>query len=104
MGRKHDAKYRFFRDIDNSIKAYWLGVLWGDGNNYRSKDNYYQIKLEIHKRDRQWLETFKQDLSATYPIEQSSNPTAIRLRILSKQNKNKTQNTPHSIKPCVILS
>lgn len=105
MGLKHDANYRFFKKIDNPIKAYWLGVLWGDGNNYRGKRDY-QVVLEIQKRDREWLKTLKQDLEATYPIEKISNRDTIRLRILSKKmsndlieqglvpNKSKTQNVP----------
>lgn len=54
----HKQKTDIFNTIDNPEKAYWLGFLAADGNNYRREQNA-QISLNIHQKDREHLEKFK---------------------------------------------
>ncbi len=66
---KYNFDRSFFEKIDNSIKAYWLGVLIADGY----IDGKYKVRLHLSKKDKDWLELFKGDLkSSNLPLRYSS--------------------------------
>lgn len=87
MGRrKYLVNHRFFSEIEAPTQAYWLGVLWADGNVRRQRvprGVSHIIKLEIQKRDEDWLHTLIDDLDATYPIFETRCGKAVCLRISS---------------------
>lgn len=59
VNRRIDSNY--FSNIDNPIKAYWLGFLYTDG----SVDHYKttgRIRLQLQEKDLEILEKFKKDL------------------------------------------
>ena len=61
--RNRTSKYKYQQDIfeiiDTTEKAYWLGFLAADGCNYQREHNA-SIILNIHEKDIEHLEKFKQ--------------------------------------------
>lgn len=61
--RKYAVNEQFFNIIDNEAKAYFLGLMFADGNNYRSeiygKGHDYQISINLQEEDKHILETFR---------------------------------------------
>ena len=61
--RNRTSKYKYQQDIfeiiDTAEKAYWLGFLAADGCNYQREHNA-SIILNIHEKDIEHLEKFKQ--------------------------------------------
>jgi intein-encoded DNA endonuclease-like protein len=53
--KKYQYNEDFFKIIDTEEKAYVLGLLYADGNNYVSK-NGYQIRLALQESDRKTVE------------------------------------------------
>lgn len=67
--RYYTFDYNFFENIDNELKAYWLGFLYADGC-ILSKNKYGQqeFKLALSKQDEETIINYKKDLKSTYPI------------------------------------
>lgn len=65
VGKNHlyECDESFFETIDNEIKAYWLGVMFADGNVSLSKSNTGQ--LFISSIDKEWINQFKEDIHFT---------------------------------------
>ena len=58
-----------FTIIDNPDKAYWLGVMYSDG--YITKNLYTnKFGIAVAKRDKNWLEKFKQFLNYNGEIKE----------------------------------
>ncbi|SHJ48604.1 LAGLIDADG family homing endonuclease [Tepidibacter formicigenes] len=58
----------YFKEINNSEKAYWLGFIYADGYVKRNgKSKMFGIALSID--DKEHLEKFKKSIEATYPIK-----------------------------------
>ena len=58
-----NIKHDYFKVIDDPNKAYWLGLLFTDGqvDNYRGK----RIRLSLQTRDKDLLMKFKEDLGVS---------------------------------------
>jgi DNA-binding transcriptional regulator WhiA len=56
----------YFSEIDNSQKAYWLGVLFADGN--VSRKNSKTGKIFFSSIDKEWIELFKKEINFTGKI------------------------------------
>lgn len=86
--RKYSVNHRYFANMDEPIKAYWLGVLWADGSVYKQKvprGISYIIKLELQASDKGWLQMFAADIDATYPLSRSVREhSSICLRVSSE--------------------
>lgn len=53
----------FFKEIDTSRKAYWLGFIFADGSvSYAPEQRYYELRIELKDDDIKILEDFKADL------------------------------------------
>jgi len=63
--RKYNFNTRYFREINNSDKAYILGFLLGDGNISNKK---YRMRLQINMRDEELLYFIKIKMNANNPI------------------------------------
>lgn len=74
-GSKYKFDYDYFYRIDDSIKAYWLGVLMADGY----IDGKYKTRLAVSPRDANWLYEFRQDLNSDLPIRYSGNYVYIQI-------------------------
>lgn len=62
---KYYCNFDFFKKIDTEAKAYFLGLLYADGNVSLNK-NIMQISLQ--DGDKHILEQFKSSMNANYPI------------------------------------
>lgn len=65
---KYYANYRIFESIDSCEKAYWLGFIAADGCNYEREQNA-SITINIHQKDLEHLEKFKNFVNSNKPIE-----------------------------------
>ena len=77
--RKHNINHNFFNQLDNKV-AYWLGAIWGDG--WIIKHQYSYI-LGFGSKDKEWVKQLKEDLEATYPIQDRKDGT-YRLQVTSE--------------------
>jgi len=64
--------YNFFDKIDTEPKAYFLGLLFADGCNYRAKhDNnssFYIVSINLQERDKAILECFRSYIAPGYSL------------------------------------
>lgn len=67
--RTYSINKDFFKKIDSSEKAYWLGFLYADG--YINEDRG-KIRLGLASRDREHLNKFKKSLNTDTPIKKST--------------------------------
>lgn len=72
----------YFENIDTTTKAYWLGVLYSDGNVTR---NHRQIRIEVSKRDIWLLEKIKTDLNIGSAISSTKKGKLLCLYISRKR-------------------
>ena len=63
--RKYSINKEYFKNIDSSNKAYFLGLLMADGciKDYRS------VHIALHKQDEHILESFKKELEYNTPLK-----------------------------------
>lgn len=60
---KYITNLNFFDKIDNEAKAYFLGLLYADGNNYIRGKHSYEISIKLKEEDSYILEKLKNYLS-----------------------------------------
>lgn len=65
--RKYDFDEDFF-SRNNSAAYYWAGALEADGCVRERGPNSHTIDMRISKKDRSWLEQFREALQAGHPI------------------------------------
>lgn len=77
--RKFAVNESYFEKINSFNKAYWLGFLFADGYN-----RYSEITINLHSKDIQHLEKFKNALSSEHKIRQhpSRNIATFKFRSL----------------------
>lgn len=73
---KYTYNDKFFENIDNESKAYWLGFLYADGcitRFYRNeKLKAMSLELTLKSEDKSHLEKFLNDLEANVPIQKKT--------------------------------
>lgn len=62
---RHTCDEHYFDTIDSEWKAYFLGLLYADGCNHRTK---YSITIALQERDRAILDHFNQSIQHTRPL------------------------------------
>ena len=62
----YDEEY--FKNINTSEKAYWVGFIAADGNIYRREGHMGLISISVKDNDIELLENFQQELKTTKPI------------------------------------
>jgi hypothetical protein len=65
--QKHKCNEAFFSRIDTERKAYWLGMMYADGNVIHHSYSF-QIRLTLTEDDGYLVEEFKRDLEAVHKI------------------------------------
>lgn len=65
---KYTVNETYFSKIDSEEKAYWLGVIYADGN--ISLNNCGTGQLFISSIDEEWLKEFLKSINATHPLYQ----------------------------------
>lgn len=87
--RKYIPNENFFDIIDTEEKAYVLGFLYADGNNYNNGTHNYEVACTLQLNDKYILEKMRNLLSPNTPIkkvfDKSSCSYAWRLKINSKK-------------------
>ena len=81
-------KEEYFEKIDTEAKAYFLGLLFTDGNVFIGKKEINQITLELTVRDVEILEKLKKELNTNNKITYRKNPNrseTVSLRVFSKK-------------------
>ncbi len=64
MNKKYSHNENYFSKIDTEAKAYFLGLLYADGNvRYQKKNNSWTLTLNLQARDKHILNTFLQELN-----------------------------------------
>lgn len=58
--KKHKCNSNYFSEINTPEKAYWLGVLYADGNL-----SYDRPEIKFSARDEEWVEAFLKALNST---------------------------------------
>jgi hypothetical protein len=71
---KYLADENFFQVIDSQEKAYILGFLYADGNNYIKPPHHYEISCKLQALDKSHLETIRDIISPTSIIKEIDNP------------------------------
>lgn len=68
--RKYTHNENFFEQIDNEIKAYWLGFIYADGFIESKRDsNSQKLGITLSAIDESHLYKFKTHIEATNPIK-----------------------------------
>jgi intein-encoded DNA endonuclease-like protein len=73
--RKYPINENFFEKIDTEGKAYFLGLMFSDGNNFRSnittngERHDYQINITLQQEDKYILEAFMNLLAPTINLK-----------------------------------
>lgn len=76
--KKYTINDKYFENIDNERKAYWLGLLWADGSiNKSSKACKTPNRLQIsqNKDNKDVLYEFVKDLNSNYPVLHTMKPS-----------------------------
>lgn len=74
---KNKFNYHYFDVIDTPDKAYFLGWLYSDGNNYMVSNT---VTIALHKCDKAILETLASYFASNYPIKQYKSRSTVILR------------------------
>lgn len=86
--RVHSVDHGYFGTIDTAEKAYWLGAILADGTVHEQRGRNggvtHRMSLSQHASDREWLERFRADIEASYPLKLSSG-TTLALAVSSRQ-------------------
>lgn len=84
MDRNIKINESIFEEIDDGLKAYWLGFLAADGYLYSGKTARY-IGLGLAKRDLNHIKKFKKFIDADYKIVKCDYHNSYSLRISNKK-------------------
>ncbi len=73
--RKYIINENIFENIDNHEKAYWLGMLAGDGcvSVGDKNKNRNEIRLSLQEKDKEHIAKYKKFLKCDYPITMMKN-------------------------------
>lgn len=63
LGKRKAYDRKYFHDINNESKAYWLGFFYADGWISTSSDSSFEIGIELSGVDKSHLEKFKDELN-----------------------------------------
>lgn len=64
--RKHTLDKNYFDNIDTPNKAYILGLLYADGNNFIKKST---LSISLQEEDKDILESIRKELNSSKPLE-----------------------------------
>lgn len=93
---KYITNYNFFNKIDNEASAYFLGLLYADGNVYINKKHSYVVSIQLQESDKIILKILRdylcKDLVLKKVIDKRTNNLHFLLKINSKELCNKLIN------------
>lgn len=82
--RKYHLNEDYFKNIDSSEKAYFLGLLMADGTMREHKNSCYQLSLELKQDDKYIIDIFNNCIESNYKvvISNNSNYNSKRARLI----------------------
>lgn len=80
----YEVDENYFEIINTKDRAYFLGLMYADGNNFRS-DQLHKISITMHKKDKYILDTFQKYLKSNYPIYSYLSRNAVGLHIPNRK-------------------
>ena len=93
---KYITNINFFKIIDSQEKAYFLGLLYADGNNYIRKNHSYEVSIKLQIQDKLILEKFRDyicpNLKLKEIIDKRTNNKHVLLKINNKELSNQLTN------------
>lgn len=89
--RKYIPNENFFDIIDTEEKAYILGFLYADGNNYVNERHSYEVSIALIEEDKIILEKFRELLSPNVPLKFVQNKDCKNQYLLKINNKKLTR-------------
>ena len=78
----YKVKHDYFSVIDCEEKAYWLGFLYADGYNAKTRN---QVKLKLHDQDLHILEKFRDCLITGSGLPMNRDKNTLSIQLSSKQ-------------------
>lgn len=76
LSRKYDLNEKYFEKINNKEKAYWLGFIYADGNNFIKQN---KVSIGLNSFDLHHLEKFKNCIKYDGPIYTYKNISSINI-------------------------
>lgn len=76
---KYTCNEAFFSIINTEKKAYWLGVLFADGN--ISKNSSKSGSLFFSSKDKDWVESFVKDINSSNTVKLETHNTFVKSKI-----------------------
>jgi intein-encoded DNA endonuclease-like protein len=86
---KYITNCNFFNIIDSEEKAYFLGLLYADGNVYLRKKHSYELSIKLKEEDKYILEKLRDYLSPTTSLKKIVDKRTNNLHFLFKINSKK---------------
>lgn len=83
---KYITNYNFFDKIDNEQNAYFLGLLYADGNVYVKNNHSYEVSIQLQESDKLILEKLRDYLCKNLLLKQIINKKNGKLHYLLKIN------------------
>ena len=91
--RKKKFNERYFENIDNEHKAYFLGFIYADGCLIEDNTNYrYKLNLKIHKKDKHILEDFIKSVDGEMDIWENKKRNTCEISLSGKKIVNDLKN------------
>lgn len=66
--RSKSVNEQYFDEVDTTEKAYWLGMMTGDGSVYYNQNDKLTMKLALHEKDSRLVERFSDDIDSEHDI------------------------------------
>jgi len=84
---KYSCNEKFFSNIDNELKAYWLGFIMADGCISKPKNKSPFLQIAISRKDEALLYKFKKHINFKGPVLhiQPNGSEQSRIRIISSE-------------------
>ncbi len=83
---KYITNLNFFNKIDNEEKAYFLGLLYADGNNYVRGRHSYEVSIKLKAEDKYILEKLRDYLCPRMKLKKVIDKRTNNLHYLLKIN------------------
>lgn len=77
-GKRVQLCHNYFEKIDTERKAYFLGLLFADGNVQNEKGNSWSIGLSLMKEDKYLVEEFAKEIKTDLSVKEYLNNTGFQ--------------------------
>lgn len=78
--KNRNVNENYFEEIENKSKAYWLGLITGDGGIHKGG-----VRIKLNKGDKHLLYDFKEDIESTHKITDLDTDNCKQVNITRKK-------------------